>query len=66
MSAMDRRNRAMASRALKTVSPRDSGCALTETASVATLAINSLIASRLKMKELTTGRTNFRVYETSP
>jgi hypothetical protein len=33
---------------------------------VATLAINSLIASRLKIKELTTGRINFRVYETSP
>jgi hypothetical protein len=57
----------MASRALKTVSPRDTGCALPETASVvATLAINSLIASRLKIKELTTGRINFRVYETSP
>jgi hypothetical protein len=56
----------MASRALKTVLPRDSGCALPETASVGTLAINSLIASRLKMKELTTGRISFRVYETSP
>jgi hypothetical protein len=56
----------MASRALKTVLPRDSGCALPETASVATLAINSLIASRLKIKELTTGRINFSVYETSP
>ena len=66
MSAVDTRNRAMASRALKTVSPRDTGCALPETASVGTLAINSLIASRLKMKELTTGRISFRVYETSP
>jgi hypothetical protein len=33
---------------------------------VATLAIDSLIASRPKIKERTPGRINFSVYETSP